>query len=370
MTLRTSKRAPSVLVLLAVVGLAEATTYITLALHERVKMSDTIVLVRVVDPTRAVVNVERILKGEPPKQITLVEYVDGFNAPAQRKLLVQDARELIFLTRKGDVYAPLQTQYGRLAVEGDRLIDSFGAAPRSLAHTLASIERLVAFQSRVARGGVEATTAYIAALQHDDVELEAWALSSAAREINNPSPELVDAVLARWPKDVSSPARTWPHDAGMIANAVVRWRLSRVAPFFARILTTSGDGEVRAFAAMALGGTGDRTYLAELRRVASQDGHPNARALAYGGIMRMAGPDSLADLRLGAKDPDERVRGQVVVDSYNMLELGHADPRWPPPSAALIGEVRAFLTAMQRDPSPRVSDNARARLSSLARHRP
>ena len=42
MTLLTSKRAPSVLVLLAVVGLAEATTYITLALHERVKMSDTI----------------------------------------------------------------------------------------------------------------------------------------------------------------------------------------------------------------------------------------------------------------------------------------------------------------------------------------
>ena len=74
MTLRTSKCASSVLVLLAVVGLAEATTYITLALHERVKMSDTIVLVRVVDPTRAVVSVERILKGEPSKQITLVEY--------------------------------------------------------------------------------------------------------------------------------------------------------------------------------------------------------------------------------------------------------------------------------------------------------
>ena len=73
MTWRTSKRASSVLVLLAVVGLAEATTYITLALHERVTMSDTIVLVRVVDPTRAIVSVERILKGEPPKQITLVE---------------------------------------------------------------------------------------------------------------------------------------------------------------------------------------------------------------------------------------------------------------------------------------------------------
>ena len=360
--------AATTLILLAGVGVAGATTYIDLALHQRVKLSDTIVLARVVDPVRAVVSVERVLKGEPPRQITLVEYVDGFNAPAQRKLLVQDARELIFLTRKGEVYAPLQTQYGRLAVEGDRLIDSFAASPRSLSQTLASIERLVAFQ--FGGGGVEATGAYIAALQHDDVELQKWALSSTAREINDPSPELIDAVLARWPKNMSSPAKTSPHDAGMIANAVVTWRLSRAAPFFARIVTTSGDGEERAFAAMALGGTGDRTYLPALRRVASQDAHPNARALAYSAIMRMTGPDSLADLRLGAKDPNERVRGQVVVDSFNMLEIGHPNPQWPPPSDALIAEVRAFLTAMQGDPARRVSDNARSMLSNLARHRP
>ena len=226
------------------------------------------------------------------------------------------------------------------------------------------------FQSRAARGGVEAESACIAALQHDDVEVQKWALSNAAREISDPSPKLVDAVLARWPRDVRSLARTWPHDAGMIANAVVSWRLHRVAPFFARILAASGDGEERAFAAMALGGKGDRTYLQELPRVASQDTHPNARALTYSGIMRRAGPDSLADLRLGAKDPDERVRGQVVVDSFNMLEIGHPKPQWPPPSNALIAEVRAFLTAMQRDPARRVSDSARSMLSNLARQRP
>jgi hypothetical protein len=359
----------TLLIVFVFVTRAEATTYASLALHERVKLSDTIVLARVVDPARAVVSVERVLKGAPAKQITLVAYVDGFNAPAQRKHLVQDARELIFLTRKGDAYAPLQTQYGRLAVDGDRLIDSFGASPRSLLPTLASIERLVAFQARVAQGGVEATNGYITALQHADVDVQKWALSSAAREINNPSRELVDAVLARWPKDARL-LKGWPHDAGMIANAVVRWRLPGVAPFFAKILATSGDGEERAFAAMALGGTGDRTYLPELRHVAAQDTHPNARALAYGGIMRVAGPDSLVDLRLGAKDPNERVRAQVVVDSYNMLELAHPEPRWPPPSAALIGEVRALLTAMLRDPSPHVSNNARAMLSNLARHLP
>ena len=42
----------------------------------------TIVLARVVDPTRALLRVERILKGVPPKQIGLVSYVSAFAAPA------------------------------------------------------------------------------------------------------------------------------------------------------------------------------------------------------------------------------------------------------------------------------------------------
>lgn len=32
--------------------------------------------------------------------------------------------------------------------------------------------------------------------------------------------------------------------------------------------------------------------------------------------MTMLGPDSLGDLRLGAKDADGQVRGQVVVEAY------------------------------------------------------
>ena len=73
--------------------------------------SDIVVLARVADPALARVNVERVLKGEAPKQITLVAYGDGFAAPAQRRPLIADAVELLFLTKKGDAYAPVQAQY-------------------------------------------------------------------------------------------------------------------------------------------------------------------------------------------------------------------------------------------------------------------
>jgi hypothetical protein len=111
-------------------------------------------------------------------------------------------------------------------------------------------------------------------------------------------------------------------------------------------------------------------YLPQLREVAARDAHAHARALAYSGIMNMLGPDSLADLRLGAKDSDAYVRAQAVVDSYNLLEFGQPDPRWPPPSNALIAEVRTFLTEMQRDPVRLVSDNAKSMLAMIARQRP
>jgi hypothetical protein len=162
---------------------------------------------------------------------------------------------------------------------------------------------------------------------------------------------------------------TWPNDAGLVANAVVTWRLRRAAPIFAETLKTSRDGERRAFAAMALGGTADRSYLPLLREVAARDAYGHTRALAYRGIMYMLGPDSLGDLRLGAKDAEAQVRAQAVVDAYNVLEFGHPEPRWPPPSNALIAEVRTFLTEMQRDPARVVRDNAKSMLAMIARQR-
>jgi HEAT repeat protein len=158
--------------------------------------------------------------------------------------------------------------------------------------------------------------------------------------------------------------------AGLAANKDVDWRIARAAPLFAGILNTSVNGNERAWAAMGLGGTGDRTYLPLLRRVAAEDVYPHVRALAYRGIMHLLGPESLSDLRVGAKDPHERVRGQAVVDAYNLLELGPPEPRWPPPSSELIAEVRAFLMEMQRDPALLVSRNARSMLALLARPRP
>jgi hypothetical protein len=107
-------------------------------------------------------------------------------------------------------------------------------------------------------------------------------------------------------------------------------------------------------------------YLSLLRRTAATDLDPLARQLAYSGIMSMLGPESLGDLRLGAKDPHEAVRARVVVDSYNLLELNRPDRIWPPASNALISDVRAFLTEMQADPAKLVSINAKSMLSAIA----
>src|SRR5688572_24472870 len=142
--------------LLLAAAAAEATTYVRLELHERVQLSDTIVLGRVVDPARALVRVERVLKGRPGTQITLVSYVDNFAIPARRKRLVLNALELLFLKEQGGTYAPVQDQNGRLSVEGGRVVDSFGGDPRSLSQTLTAIQRLVALQARADRGDAEA----------------------------------------------------------------------------------------------------------------------------------------------------------------------------------------------------------------------
>ena len=217
----------------------------------------------------------------------------------------------------------------------------------------------MSLQTRAAQSDSEADQAYVVAFANRDVEVQNWALGTTYHRIKVPSPALADAVLAHWPKD-----------AGFVANAVVTWRLHAAAPIIGKTLTTSGDGNERALAAMALGGTGDLTYLPVLRKVASSDTDGWARALAYDGIMYMLGPGSLGDLRRGAKDSEEKVRAQVVVDSYNLLELDGPDRRSPPASNTLIAEVRAFLTEMQRDPARLVSDNAKSMLALIARHRP
>jgi hypothetical protein len=315
-----------------------------------------------------VVSVERVLKGESPRQITLSLPVDSEIQVPSRKPLVLSAVELLFLKKHGESYVPVSGDFDRFAVDGDRLTDPFTSTPLSLSQTLHSIERLVELQLRASHNDAEAEAAYVAALRSKDADLQIWALSVARARIKVPSPALGDAVVASWPRsDTIGPVIGPWNVAGMVANAVQSWRLKQAAPFFAKILADSENGDERAWAAMALGGSGDRNYLAVLRHVAADDPYPQARALAYDGIMNMMGPESLADLRLGAKDPDERVRSGVVVDSYNLLEFGHPEPRWPPPSDALVAEVRAFLTEMKRDPVRQVSSNATSMLEMIAR---
>jgi hypothetical protein len=350
--------------LFASIVASEASETVTLrGLHHRVRQSDTIVLARVVDPGRALVRVERVLKGKPPKQITLVPRQDSYEAPAARHVLTRDARELLFLAKKGDMYVPLV----HWTVDGARLIDPSSAEPRNYLKTIATIERLTTLEARAARGSAEANAACVAALKSDDDEVRLWAFWEALDETSRlrvPSAALADALVARWPKNHDGLAP----EAGLVTNAVVRLRIQRVAPFFAKILATSGNDDERAWAAMALGGTGDRTYLPVLRTLALEDAHPQTRGHAYYGIMLVLGPDSLADLRLGAKDPHEYVRARVVGDSVNLLELGYTKPRWPPPSSALIAEVRAFLAEMQDDPAPVVRSSARSMLAMVAQH--
>ena len=83
--LRTKAVSLALLYVVLIVVPARATDKIDIGLHGRVQASDIVVVARVIDPALALVSVERVLKGDAPKQITLVAYVDGFAVPAQRK---------------------------------------------------------------------------------------------------------------------------------------------------------------------------------------------------------------------------------------------------------------------------------------------
>ena len=160
----------------------QATFYSDLGLHGRVQISDVVVLARVVDPASALVSVVRVFKGDPPKQFRLVEYVDGYAIPGQEKRLVANGRELMFLRKKGDAYAPVQEEHGRMTLNGDQLVDSFRPHRRGLSQTVASIRLLVALQARAARSAGEANAAYVEAFRSSDIETKTWAVAMIPRQ--------------------------------------------------------------------------------------------------------------------------------------------------------------------------------------------
>jgi len=180
------------------VNAAEASQYFRPELHQRVSWADTIVLARVVDPARAVVSVERVLKGESPRQITLSLPVDSEIQVPSRKPLVLSAVELLFLKKHGESYVPVSGDFDRFAVDGDRLTDPFTSTPLSLSQTLHSIERLVELQLRASHNDAEAEAAYVAALRSKDADLQIWALSVARRNSSNDLWDFTSAPAAGW----------------------------------------------------------------------------------------------------------------------------------------------------------------------------
>src|SRR5262245_49294403 len=110
-----------------------ATEYIGLPLGEMVDLSDAVVIVRVTDAERDLVRVERALKGATPRTIHLIEHIDRFfSRPPDQKPLVNGATELIFLRKKGEDYAPLQSEFTRWPIRNGRLETPAHIAERDL----------------------------------------------------------------------------------------------------------------------------------------------------------------------------------------------------------------------------------------------
>ena len=376
--------AGTTLSMLLCVQTAVASEFFDFGLHARVQGADAIVVARVVDPEARIFAVERVLKGNPPSEFMLIGTQGDFRKPSDRVPFIRDTRELLFLKAETDHERQFITNpnlgmdgkrfflgnpyTGRMRIHDDGLIDGSGPPRRSLVDLSASITDLIRLQARAGRSLAEADGAYVAALKHRDPEVRMWALWEAHHRLERPSRALVDALVARWPKGIGPDDRGWDV-AGLIANAVKTWRVERVAPVFARILTTSDTRRERASAAMALGGAGDRNYLPLLRRVAADDPDADVRALAYDGIASILGPDALDDLRRAARDPHEMVRAMATGFAYNVLEIGQPRRRWPPPSASLIADVRKFLVDLEADPASKVSTSARSMLGRLDRGR-
>jgi hypothetical protein len=359
------------LLLLVILALAlsaevETTEYVPLALHEFVALSDVVALVTIEDPDVGRVRVERTVKGNVRGSLVLVDYVDRFAIPAQRRSLSAGTRELMFLKKVARGYAPVQDQLGRWAVGDGRVnVGSTGASvwaltvperTRGLDALLACIGGLVDEQARIARSDpVGAQKIYVSALSGTDPDLQEWALTTVVQSVDAPSATLKNAVFAYWTRPTGKP---------LVANAVRKWRMADAAPRIANALKAA-DAEERAWGAVALGGSGNRAFWSELRQVARTDPSPLVRAWAVGAIPYMLGHEAVSELRVSARDESPMVRSSAVVAAYNMLAFGQPMPRWPKPPEPLIEEVRRFLTDMTTDPERGVADNARTMLTHV-----
>jgi hypothetical protein len=167
-----------------------------------------------------------------------------------------------------------------------------------------------------------------------------WAAHTAYQQVLDPPARLVDAYLDLWQTDDGELR-------GSTANAVIKWKIRRAAPMLAATLREGNEGE-RVTAARALGGTGDSSFLSLLRATAVSDQSEKVRGSAYEGLTLLLVRESIPDLLIGAKDPNEFVRRSVAIHAFNM---GRTNT-----DLELRADVRRLLLLLAEDPAPGVKE--------------
>jgi hypothetical protein len=85
----------------------------------------------------------------------------------------------MFLKKKDDGYAPLQTQFGRWPIRNGRLETPWQIARLGLPDYRKTIARLLDLQTKAKRGGTLAIDSYIDGLQATDAHVRLWAAHTA-----------------------------------------------------------------------------------------------------------------------------------------------------------------------------------------------
>ena len=321
-----------------------ATTYASLYLYQQVDLSDAIVIATVIDAASANLRVDEVLKGRSGASIRLIDHIDTFARTADRRPLVPGSQELLFLKKRGDAYAPLQTQYGRWPVLEGRVdappqIRRLGLQDHR--QTITTLARLQA----MARGNLEsATAAFVTALESPDPHVRLWAAHTACPRFTQPPAPIVDAYLSLWGSGDAELQAS-------VASAVTQWRLRRAAPMFATALREGTESE-RVAAARGLGGAGDATFLGQLQTAAASDPSDVVRAGALEGLSHLLGAGAIGELRKGAHDRSPVVRRFAGTYAARLARTDSAPE--------LRAQVRDLLELLSRDPDRGVRQAARS----------
>lgn len=107
-----------------------------------------------------------------------------------------------------------------------------------------------------------------------------------------------------------------------------------------------GRGAGTCHGAPALGGTGDRSFLPQLRAAAGSDRSEKVRGYAFEGLPHLLARESMPDLMNGTRDSSEFVRQSVASHAFNMARDST--------DTELRAEVRRLLVLLSDDPAREV----------------